>query len=96
MKSRGRPALAHLLDEARRPTWRIWAENSPYDLKHVLKARGYRWNGEGNGSPKAWYIDVDESAREPELTFLRGEIYQRDIELLVRRIDAYDRFSERA
>ena len=95
MKSSGRPALSHLLDEARRPTWRIWAENSPYDLKHVLKARGYRWNGEGNGSPKAWYIDVDESAREPELSFLRGEIYQRDIELLVRRIDAYDRFSER-
>lgn len=95
MKSSGRPALAHLLDEARRPTWRIWAENSPYDLKDVLKARGYRWNGDGNGSPKAWYIDLGEGAREAELTFLRAEIYQRDIELLVRRIDAYDRFSER-
>ena len=95
MKSSGRPALAHLLDEARRPTWRIWAENSPYDLRHVLKARRYRWNGEGNGSPEAWYVDVGEGAQEAERTFLRGEIYQRGIELLVRRIDAFDRFSER-
>lgn len=33
--------LSQLLENARRPTWRIWAENSPFDLKDVLKARGY-------------------------------------------------------
>ena len=96
MRRTGRTALAHLLDEARRPTWRIWAENSPFDLKDALKTRGYRWNGEGNGAPKAWYIDVAEAEREAELEFLTREIYQREINLLVRRIDAYDRFSDRA
>lgn len=96
MRASGRPALAHLLDEARRPTWRIWAENSPFDLKDALKTRGYRWNGEGSGSPKAWYIDVAETQRDAELEFLQREIYQREIDLLVRRIDAYDRFSDRA
>lgn len=91
----GRFALAQLLERARRPTWRVWAENSPFDLKDVLKARGYRWNGEGTGAPKAWFIDVSDDAREAELAFLKSEIYRGEIELLVRRIDAYDRFSER-
>ncbi len=91
----GTLAMARLLDEARKPTWRIWAENSPFDLKDVLKARGYRWNAEGNGSPRAWYIDVVDAAREAELAFLKAEIYQREIDLLVRQIDAHDRFSDR-
>lgn len=95
MRHSGQPALAHLLDEARRPSWRIWAENSPFELKDLLKARGYRWNGEGNGSLKAWYVDVSEAERESELEFLRREIYQREIDLTVRRIDAHDRFSDR-
>lgn len=95
MRISGRPALAHLLETARRTTYRIWAENSPFDLKDVLKARGYRWNAEGAGGPKAWFIDVDEAQREVELEFLRREIYQREIDLLVRRIDAHDRFSDR-
>jgi len=89
------PAMAHLLERARRPSWRIWAENSPYDLKDALKARGYRWNSEGNPNPRAWYIDVDDDVREQELAYLRAEIYQRDVELLVRKITAYERFSDR-
>jgi DNA polymerase-3 subunit epsilon len=91
----GRTGLAQLLERARSPVWRIWAESSPYDLKDVLKARGYRWNGEGNGAPKAWFIDVPGEAREAEEAFLKAEIYRGEIDLLVRRIDAYDRFSDR-
>jgi DNA polymerase III subunit epsilon len=91
----GAPALRQLLDQARRPVWRIWAENSPFDLKDALKARGYRWNGEGNGAPRAWYIDVADTAREAELAWLQAEIYHGEVELLVRRIDAHDRFSDR-
>lgn len=90
-----RTALASLLDRARQPTWRIWAENSPFDLKDVLKARGYRWNGDSNPNPRAWYIDVDDARREAEISFLKKEIYLRDVELLVHRMDAYNRFSDR-
>lgn len=90
-----RTALANLLDRARQPTWRIWAENSPYDLKDTLKARGYRWNGDGNPNPRSWYVDVDDANREAEISFLRKEIYLRDVNLLVHRIDAYNRFSDR-
>lgn len=92
---RGRTGLSQLLDRARTASWRIWAENSPFDLKDVLKARGYRWNGEQSGAPRAWYIDVDDAARAAEEDFLKSEIYRGEIDLLVRRIDAYDRFSDR-
>ena len=91
----GNLAMTQLLDRARRPSWRIWAENAPFDLKDKLKARGYRWNGDGTPFPKAWYIDVEDEARESELIYLKNEIYQREINLLVTKMDAYNRFSER-
>ncbi|WP_284877747.1 3'-5' exonuclease [Brevundimonas sp. MEB006b] len=87
--------LSRLLDAARVPTWRIWAEHSPYELKDTLKARGYRWNGDLGPLPRAWYIDVPDGQQEAELHFLKAEIYRREIDLLVRRIDAHDRFSDR-
>ncbi len=49
----------------------------------------------GDRTAQGWYIDVAEAIRESELAFLRAEIYRGEIDLLVRRIDAYDRFSDR-
>lgn len=94
--SSGRTALAHMLDAARAPTWRIAAERAPYDFKEKLKARGYRWNGEESVAPKAWYIDVADADREAELDYLRKEIYGGAVHLVPRRITAFERFSERA
>jgi DNA polymerase-3 subunit epsilon len=74
---------------------RIWAENSPFELKDLLKARGYRWNADGIGGPRAWYVDVPEAARDAELGFLQAEVYRGEVNLATRRIDAYDRFSAR-
>lgn len=91
----GRPALQQLLEQARATSWRIWAENSPFEFKDTLKARGYRWNGEGAGGPRAWYVDVSEGELDAEITYLRNEIYGREIDLLTRRVDAHDRFSDR-
>jgi DNA polymerase III subunit epsilon len=87
--------LTQLLQNARKPAWRFWAENAPFDLKDVLKARGYKWNPDGTPFPKAWFKDVSDTDREAELSFLQNEIYQRPVELLVRRIDAFNRFSDR-
>lgn len=88
-------AFARLLASARRPLWRIWAEYAPFDLKDHLKARGYRWNGEATGGPRAWYVDVPDDALERELAYLRDEIFQRDVDPLRRRILAHDRYSDR-
>jgi len=91
----GVPALASLLERARTPTWRIWAENSPFAMKDRLKARGYRWNGDDSVPSRCWSVDVAETDKDAELLFLSQEIYGGEIDLLARRIDAYDRFSER-
>ena len=91
----GVPGLAKLLERARTPNWRIWAENSPFAVKDKLKARGYRWSGDDAVPSRCWYADVAEADKVAELLFLRQEIYGGEIDLLVRRIDAYDRFSER-
>lgn len=91
----GANGLGHLLARARLPTWRIWAEGSPFEFKDQLKSRGYRWNGEENGRPRAWYIDVADEQRDAELAFLKTEIYQSDVDLKPSRITAYERFSER-
>lgn len=91
----GIAAMARLLEVARQSGWRIWAENAPFDLKDILKARGYRWNGDDNLNPRAWYIDVDDHQRETEIDYLRKEIYRREVDLPVHKIDAYNRFSDR-
>jgi DNA polymerase-3 subunit epsilon len=91
----GATALAHMLEAARKPTWRIWAERSPFDFKDRLKARGYRWNGEEGPTPKAWYIDIDEAQRDAELDYLHKEIYGGEVHLATRRITAFERFSDR-
>lgn len=91
----GATGLSQLLATARRPTWRVRAEGAPFELKDVLKARGYRWDDGGSGAPRAWYIDVDDAQRDNELSYLQREIYQREVELRPMRINAYDRFSDR-
>ena len=92
----GKPALAVLLEQARKKTIRVWAEQSPFDLKDSLKRRGYRWSDGNDGRPRSWYIDVDESKLDDEIAFLRTEIYVRDIEPRFQTLTAFDRFSVRA
>jgi DNA polymerase-3 subunit epsilon len=92
----GVPALSKLLDAARKPIFRIWAENSPFDLKDVLKSRGYRWNADQNGKPRCWYYDAEEENLEEEVRYLRSEIFKSDVSLRVDRVTATDRYSERA
>jgi DNA polymerase-3 subunit epsilon len=91
----GQRAMAQLLERARAPSWRIWASGAPYDLKDNLKARGYRWNADGAGAQRAWFIDVPDHAREAEFRYLHEEIYGRVVDINCRKIDAYDRFSNR-
>jgi DNA polymerase-3 subunit epsilon len=90
------PALAVLLDRARQKTMRVWAEQSPFELKDALKRRGYRWSDGSDGRPRSWYLDVEESRLEDEIKFLRSEVYLSDVEPRVQTLTAFDRFSFRA
>jgi DNA polymerase III subunit epsilon len=92
----GTPALAVLLAQARKKTMRVWAEQSPFDLKDLLRRRGYRWSDGSDGRPRSWYVDVDESKLDDEIAFLKSEIYLRDVEPRLQALTAFDRFSVRA
>lgn len=75
---------------------RIFAENSPFDLKDRLKERGYRWSDGSDGRPKSWWIEIAEEAVDDELGFLRNEIYRwQDADPPVQCITAFDRFKSR-
>jgi len=91
----GEPALKRLLDNARKPTLRLWAVGSPFETKDILKARGYRWNAGENGNPKSWYIDLSEDGLEAEQAFLKDEVFHRDPDPRIDRITAFDRYSNR-
>src|SRR5579885_3551691 len=68
----------HKFDDA--GTLRVWAEQTAFELKDSLKRRGYRWNDGSDGRPKSWFRDVDETALDDEIAFLRTEIYMQDVE----------------
>ena len=89
-------ALATLLERARRKTMRIWAEQSPFELKDELKQRGYRWSDGADGRPRSWYIDVDQDDQATEIEFLRRTIYLRDVDPRIQTVTAFNRFSVRA
>ena len=91
----GSPALSLLLETARKPTMRVWAEQTAFALKDSLKRRGYRWNDGSDGRPKSWFIDVHEAALDDEIDFLRTQIYMQDVEPTVQRLTAFTRFSGR-
>lgn len=90
-----RSAFAILLERARRKTVRIWAEQSPFELKDALKKRGYRWSDGSDGRPRSWYVDVEEAYQTAEIEFLRTEIYRREVEPRIQFMSAMNRFSNR-
>ncbi|MCF1496190.1 3'-5' exonuclease [Agrobacterium vitis] len=86
-------AFAELYQASQRSRVRILAENSPFDMKDHLKARGYRWSDGSDGRPKSWWIEVDEQALDKELSYLRTEIYRYpEADPPIKRLTAFDRF----
>lgn len=81
-----------LLRSVGRTRLRIHAIASPFHTKEILKARGYRWCDGTNGKPKCWWREIDEDAYDEEAAFLACEVYGRDVEALVERLTACERF----
>lgn len=89
----GGTAFAELYAASQRSRVRIFAENSPFDMKDHLKAKGYRWSDGSDGRPKSWWIEVAEEALDDELHYLRAEIYRYpDADPPIKRLTAFDRF----
>ncbi|MBO0143424.1 3'-5' exonuclease [Agrobacterium sp. Ap1] len=85
--------FAELYLNSQKSRVRIFAENSPFDLKDHLKARGYRWSDGSEGRPKSWWIEVDHTDLDGELHYLRTEIYRYpEADPPIRFLTAFDRF----
>ncbi len=92
-RGEGQTPFAELHDASQRSRVRIFAENSPFDMKDHLKARGYRWSDGNDGRPKSWWIELGENALDDELRYLRSEIYRWDeADPPIKRLTAFDRF----
>jgi len=65
-----RSVFSELLACARKTRYRI-SVIANYEMRSMLKARGYRWFPGGGGRPRSWWIDVDEQRQPEELTALR-------------------------
>lgn len=85
--------LKQLLTNAVALRFKLWATNSPYDSKDLLKARGYRWNMNQNDKYRAWSIEVIEDKVAEEIHYLRSEIYDGSINIPIEVFDACSRFS---
>lgn len=89
----GLNGLQRLLAAAGRPSYKLRATGSPFDCKDKLKARGYRWDGEG----KVWYCSLgSEAALADELAWLKTEVYgARRAQVDVEALDALTRYALR-
>lgn len=86
-------AFAELYEASQKSRVRIFAENSPFDMKDHLKARGYRWSDGSDGRPKSWWIEIGEEVLDEELRYLKAEIYRyADADPPIKRLTAFDRF----
>jgi DNA polymerase-3 subunit epsilon len=86
-------ALASLLACARRPVRAVRAEETAFEQRAALKARGYRWDEGGPKRPKAWWIMTDDP--DAEIAWLRAEIYRDGRDIPVMNIPATRRYSGR-
>jgi len=88
--------LKRILTNSEALKFKLWATNSPYDRKDLLKARGYRWNMNQSDKHRAWSIELKEDKVAEEINYLRSEIYGCPINIPVEVFDAYNRFSSRS
>jgi DNA polymerase-3 subunit epsilon len=85
--------LGHLVRVAAGTRFRLRATGSPFESKDVLKARGYRWDGDA----RVWFCSLPDRERlDAELVWLRAEVYgRRSARVEIEALDALVRHSAR-
>ena len=85
--------LGRLMAAGSQPSFKLRATGSPFESKDALKARGYRWDGEG----RVWFQTLgNEQALASELAWLKAEVYgARRAQVEVEALDGMTRYSAR-
>ena len=86
-------ALKALLDTARSPSFRLWANQSPFETKDALRQRGFRWEP----GRRCWYIEArSQQAVQEALEWMRDAVYAgKSVEVELDEFDAKNRYSSR-
>lgn len=89
----GATALKQLLESARTPSFRLWANNSPFESKDVLKKRGYWWDA----GKRCWYGELSSRGElEAELAWLKQAVFGgKSVTLDLDEFNAKSRYSGR-
>jgi DNA polymerase-3 subunit epsilon len=89
----GASALKVLLESARTPSFRLWAMNSPFESKDVLRKRGYWWEA----AKRCWYGEFRSREEiEGELAWLKETVFGgKSVALELEEFDAKTRYSLR-
>jgi DNA polymerase-3 subunit epsilon len=89
----GASALKVLLESARAPSFRLWAMNSPFESKDVLRKRGYWWEA----AKRCWYGEFRSREEiEDELAWLKETVFGgKSVALELEEFDAKTRYSLR-
>lgn len=89
----GASALKVLLESARAPSFRLWAMNSPFESKDVLRKRGYWWEA----AKRCWYGEFRSREEiEGELAWLKETVFGgKSVALDLEEFDAKTRYSPR-
>lgn len=85
--------LSQLMAVAAKPSFKLRAIGSPFETKDLLKARGYRWDGDG----KVWFCTLTDQERlDAELEWLKSEVYgRRNARVEIEALDSLMRYSAR-
>ncbi len=90
----GQTGLSRLLAGAHQTRYKLRATGAPFEAKDKLKARGYRWDGEG----RVWWCSLGSDALlDAECVWLRAEVYgQRSARVQLEAMDSRVQFSSRS
>ena len=82
-----------LREYAASPSFLIKAIDAPYSKRNVLRRRGYKWRPADLLNGKVWWTETNDY--EEEVKWLNEEIYNREINIPIKRITALNRYSDR-
>jgi DNA polymerase-3 subunit epsilon len=90
----GQTGLSRLLAGAGQTRYKLRATGAPFESKDKLKARGYRWDGEG----RVWWCSLaSDDLLDAECDWLRAEVYgQRSARVHLEAMDSRVQFSSRS
>jgi len=89
----GQTGLSRLLAGAGQTRYKLRATGAPFEAKDKLKARGYRWDGEG----RVWWCSLASDALlDAECAWLRAEVYgARSARVQIEALDSRVQYSSR-